>query len=647
MRLVLFCFMVFVSSVVFGQNKEKSIDSLLQVAEKSNDSTRLRIYNKVSFYYIFNAPETAKKLLEKGIEEAALQNNYFSEAELTNTYGIYYDVRGQSDSARYYFEKAYDLSARNNQDIITVMVINNLGMFHWNKGQYQEALDYFFKALKMNNEMSKAGKDGTYLNNIGLIYQEMGLTDKALEYHYKALSNRRKNNAVSEIPVSLNNIGINLTEKKKYTEAEKALNEGIELAREANELGVYYNLLSSLSNVYVRTNQTQKAIPILEESFEGRSKNNIDRRANLHAIVNLIQIFTNERDALNTFKYIKEGETYRNEFPELTNASANFYEASAKAYYAFNDVENGARYLSETLRAKDSIFSHENASNIATLETKFNFSEKERMLAETRANLAERELQVRNKNLLIYGGIALLMLLGLLGYLLFKHQQNKHRQLQKEAELKTALARIETQNRLQEQRLRISRDLHDNIGAQLTFIISSIDSLKYKLQDASEATITKLSGISAFTKSTIYELRDTIWAMNKNTIALEDLQVRISNFIDNARDASQHISFQFKGLTKYDKEITFASVEGMNLYRIIQEGVNNALKHANATQISVSLTQENETYILKITDDGIGFSSAKEDGNGLHNIRKRVNELGGSFTIASEKEKGTTLKVQF
>ena len=105
---------------------------------------------------------------------------------------------------------------------------------------------------------------------------------------------------------------------------------------------------------------------------------------------------------------------------------------------------------------------------------------------------------------------------------MLKNQKMKTLQLQKENELKDALLKIETQNRLQEQRLQISRDLHDNIGAQLTFIISSVDSLKYAFADGNPRLEDKLNNISSFTKETIYELRDTIWAMNKEEITIEN-----------------------------------------------------------------------------------------------------------------------------
>ena len=113
--------------------------------------------------------------------------------------------------------------------------------------------------------------------------------------------------------------------------------------------------------------------------------------------------------------------------------------------------------------------------------------------------------------------------------------------------------------------------MHDNIGSQLTFIISSIDNLKYGFKDMSGALSNKLSGISTFTTQTIYELRDTIWAMNKNNISFEDLETRITNFIDNAKVASSSIDYSFNIEPSVNQSRTFTSVQGMNLYRIIQE----------------------------------------------------------------------------
>lgn len=655
--LSVFLFLIIGLSTLFSQSASKKMDSLMKVAESSNDSIKLRHYNRISFYYIFNEPERAKKLLLKGIKLSQKKKIPFSEAELINTYGIYYDVSGKSDSAKYYFEKALSISKKHNYEIITVMVINNLGMFHWNKGHYQEALDYFFQALEMNkSKLSKSAAD-TYYSNIGLIYQEMGLPEKALEYHNQALEIRRQNGNKKDIAISLNNIGISLVLKKNYSEAEKSFLESIKTAKEVDEYGILYSASDGLAELYIVDGENKKAIPILEKSIKERDRLNIDRRSNLSAIANLITAYFRNGQLSEAKKYIEKGNTFLVEFPDLKVSAVDFYTAASQAYFMDRNYKEGNDYFEKTLAAKDSIFSTENAQKTADLETKFNVSENERNLAETRANLAETQLEVEQKNIFIFGAIALAIFLGILGLLVYRQQKLKNNQLQKESELKTALAKIETQNELQEQRLRISRDLHDNIGSQLTFIISSIDNLKFGLEGVTNTVTDKLGKISEFTSQTIYELRDTIWAMNKTDISIEDLQARISNFIEKAKVASD-VNFQFNVNKDILKDTNFTSVEGMNIYRIIQESVNNALKYAEPTKIELTIEKEAlplegaggdmRKYKIKIYDDGKGFDLENTTfGNGIANIKKRGKDLGGNVDILSKKGIGTTVELVF
>jgi signal transduction histidine kinase len=284
--------------------------------------------------------------------------------------------------------------------------------------------------------------------------------------------------------------------------------------------------------------------------------------------------------------------------------------------------------------------------SIAQMNIEFETEKKQNEILKQRAQLAEKDLEVRRKNTFIFGSLGLAFLLGLLGYLLYNQQKLKNRQLQKESELKTALAKIETQNKLQEQRLRISRDLHDNIGAQLTFIISSIDNLKFGFTDMGEKLGNKLSGISAFTQQTIYELRDTIWAMNKESISFEDLQARIANFIEHAKSASENTEFSFNIDENVDENRVFSSVEGMNIYRIIQEAVNNALKYAAAETIEVNIERTDKKLKIEIADNGRGFDeNTVQMGNGLNNMKKRAKEIGGQLDVVSIPKKATRVSL--
>ena len=203
----------------------------------------------------------------------------------------------------------------------------------------------------------------------------------------------------------------------------------------------------------------------------------------------------------------------------------------------------------------------------------------------------------------------------------------------------------DAQSKLQEQRLQISRDLHDNIGSQLTFIISSVDNIKYAFELKNSKLDNKLSSISNFAKSTIIELRDTIWAMNNSEITLEDLQTRIHNFIDKAKEAKEEIVFNFT-IQKSLKGIIFTSIEGMNIYRTIQEAINNSIKYANAKNINIEAKRENGAVKITINDDGKGFDEqALERGYGLMNMQKRIEEIGGKFSIDSNVTIGTKINI--
>lgn len=239
------------------------------------------------------------------------------------------------------------------------------------------------------------------------------------------------------------------------------------------------------------------------------------------------------------------------------------------------------------------------------------------------------------------------LFIGLIGFLVFRQQKLKNKQQEQEFLLKSAIAKIETQNKLQDQRLQISRDLHDNIGSQLTFIISSVDNIKYAFEIQNSKLDNRLSSISNFAKSTIIELRDTIWAMNNSEITFEDLRARIHNFVEKAKEAKQDIEFDF-AIESSLKEAKFTSVEGMNIYRTIQEAVNNSIKYADAKNIRIDIRHEKSDIVIFINDDGKGFDDNEiELGNGINNMKKRIADCSGTITFKTKPDEGTQIIIRF
>ena len=551
-----------------------------------------------------------------------------------------------SDSAKYYFEKALKMSRDFGFKNIESMCINNLGMFNWNRGNYQLALDYFFQSLKMDEEHGNEKSTASALNNIGLIYQEMNLSEKALEYHRKALSLRKKYNLVNDQISSLNNIGINLKDLRRIDEAIAIYKKGVDLANHKKNYIEYYRLLDNLANAYKEKGQVELALTTYIKALDKPQNYDADEKSMLSTYNNIASLYNESNKPNIALRYVDLGFNLVKKYPDIELIATDLYLTGSESYYMLNNFDKARVYKSNFIKLRDSIFSETNATAVADLEIKYETEKKEREILEQRAEIAENKLTIQKQNYQLYGLLALALVLGLLGYLIFNQQRLKNKQLAKEAELKDALLKIETQNKLQEQRLRISRDLHDNIGAQLAFIISSIDNLKYAFKIEDYKLQDKLSDISNFASDTIYELRDTIWAMNKSVISFEDLQTRISNYIDKAHLYDANIKFSYTVDDSVNEDRTFTSVHGMNIYRIIQEAMHNSLKYSKASKISIEVTKKVSNLIFKIKDNGIGFDiNHVERGNGLNNMEKRALDIGAAIEIDSKPNKGTSIKL--
>ncbi len=626
----------------------QNLDSLLTVAKnEKNDSIKIRLLNKVAFSYIFNNSDKAIKIIEEGLVQAEDKVFNYGFTELTNTKGIYMDVTGKSDSASFYFKKALDLSKQYNFENIEVMCTNNLGMFNWNRGNFQEALNYFFESLKMNDKSGEERTRHIYLNNIGLIYQEMLLADKALEYHEKAYNLRVKYEYEKEQAASLNNMGICLKELKRLQEAEQTLKKGLDVAKKSNNLRDYYKILDNLGNVYQLQNRHKEAISTYLKALDVPHDLGTNKKGTLATYTNLIKIYNKLNRPKAALLYSKKGSNILSQFPHYQNDNEEFFLNSAESFYMIDDFETARALTEKFVSVKDSVFSEKNAKAIANLEVKYDTHKKEREILIQRAELAEQDLVIQERNYQLYGLTGFALILGLLGYLFYNQQKLKNQQLQKENQLRDALIKIETQNKLQEQRLQISRDLHDNIGAQLTFIISSIDNLKYGFDIKDDRLSKKLTTISKFTSETIYELRDTIWAMNKDNISIGDLETRIANYIDKAQNITSKTVFEFNIDPNAISTKSFPSVKGMGIYRIIQESIHNSIKYAKASKVNVLISLYKNQVVFEISDNGIGFDiHTVERGYGLNNIAKRARDIQADVQINSKVNQGTKITLR-
>jgi len=246
---------------------------------------------------------------------------------------------------------------------------------------------------------------------------------------------------------------------------------------------------------------------------------------------------------------------------------------------------------------------------------------------------------------MLMGSGALLAILLIVGFVVFREQKIKARNMARETALEKAMAEAKAQENLKEQRIRIARDLHDNIGSQLTYLTSITDSAKRGIDKGEVFLMEKLTQMKQFSLVTISELRDTIWAMNKDEISLEDIKERIQQLAATVHEATDDkINVKIEG-TPNNKVLN--AFVGMNLFRIIQESVNNAVKYSGSVHIEVRFTDFDKMVQIEIEDFGKGFDTSKEStGNGLHIMRNRAEKASIYFNQESIIDKGTKVTLQ-
>ena len=194
------------------------------------------------------------------------------------------------------------------------------------------------------------------------------------------------------------------------------------------------------------------------------------------------------------------------------------------------------------------------------------------------------------------------------------------------------------------ERERISRDLHDNVGSQLSVITSNLDNIGY-LAGKNILTVDKIEIVNEFVREAIQSLRDTIWVTHQETISLVEFRARVQEYIHKYYQSLEtcQIMVNFEEI-----HTNLSSSQALNLFRIIQEALNNAQKYAQASHISIHFKLIEQYFILTITDNGIGFDvDNKEKGLhfGLLNMEKRAKEIEGKLNILSEKGIGTKVEV--
>lgn len=681
---------VFLSTAVFAQRSNRLIDSLKNILKTANEKS-VSINATINIGKVFNNTNTDSAMVYFRAALAAAEQNQLPKykARALNNIAASYIMKGKFDSSEAYFDKvnamlpsikdynanvsyhgdrgildyyrgnldqagerfkkALDIAIEENNIGDIIRYSNNSALALSKTGKTNEALDIYYKALESAEKEKDSTHIGMLLNNIGNIYETLNEQEKALELYEQSLEIKQKNGSYIQIISAYFNVAsiqLDLSEQKNdsllFKLAERNYDSVLKLSKETKYGNGLYMGLEGLGKIELQKKNYGKSKKYFLEILDLTIKNPNKPYENM-ARLSLGEIEVKSKNYSKAKEYLLSVKDFVEKSGTITQ-KRQLSNSLSRCYFYEKNYKKAYEYLLTEKELQESITSEEIKDKISKYEVKYETEKKEKEIAVQKQKLLDQKLQIKNRNLYITLISAGLLLIIIISFGLYRRQQFKRQQLEKEIDLKDALAKIKTQNKLQEQRLEISRDLHDNIGSQLTFIISSIDNLKYLSKDMNDKLKLKLSDISNFTFETIHQLRDTIWTMNRSEVNLTDFEQRIKSYAEKVKSVKPETSFLFEN--NISEDITLSSVQAMNLFRVFQEIINNALKHSEASEIKIMFSTRNNKVQFQITDNGIGFNTENyEAGNGLSNIKTRISDINGSCEVTSKENEGTSYKI--
>ena len=494
----------------------------------------------------------------------------------------------------------------------------NLGLATYLNGKYDKSSEYNLRAISLFERLNAIPELITTYGKYGYQLRRIDST-KALYYLSLAIHLAEQNKVDTVLSTLYDNFGVlhesNIDSSLYYYK--KSLNIKYQMS---DSVGIPYSL-NNIAIIYAMKGKHKKAFEILDESDKYRNKETGDygRTENL---VLRADIFADESKIDSAIFYYHKSLELSQKI-NYTKLVQYCYEQLAVQYEIAAEYKNALLYQKKFAALKDSIDSFKTNSRIAELEIAYESEKKDRLIS-------ENELQIRQKEQQLYLFGLIILFLILAAAWIYLYQKQKRKRLADEMKLKNLLRQAELEKKLSDEKLRISRELHDNIGSQLTFLISSIDNLSYSKEKTNLAE--RLDGLSSYGRNTIKELRNTIWAMKHEDSNLDQLILKLNELKQEINSNIRELNVEIKNDT--NAMYVLSSSQILNLYRIVQEALQNVIKHSGATEVKIYFSGDSSTLRLKITDNGKGFDIKNlSSGNGLQNMKQRCENSDGEFKI--------------
>jgi signal transduction histidine kinase/Tfp pilus assembly protein PilF len=595
---------------------QSPLDSLERVLPTLTGDARMNLAGELAYQFCYLNTEKALHYGHIELDLALKKGDSLAVAQAWSDLGAVHWSRGEFQESVQYSLAALRVREQSGDSLLVANSAMKVGVALLDMGKHDEALDAFLRSTRIYEQAHENRWLPNAYNNIGSVHLRQGNDAKAMEYLEKAAEMAvTVGDPSARIAAKTNMVGIHF-ENDNYEIARKGYEELVLLIEETGVTQSLGIVRMNLGASCVRMGDFASgmhSLLIADSIFTARA----DAKGRLMALVNLGLAHLGLQDYAATRDRLEEAQTYCKQVGSDLQWHL-LYDAYYRLESALGNVSEAMRYQTLARHYREKIYNDKAVAQIAEMETKYETEKKEQAL---------QNAQLRNRNqLLVIAGLAGLLVLGIVVVAFIVRTQRLRRQSLVQQAVIT----------LQEERLRISRDLHDNLGAELTLIAGAADV-------ATVADGTTLHTIKGYARNAMSQLRETVWAIRSESVAVETFAMRLRDFA-TPLCASANMAATVTVVGDGDKALS--PLATLQLFRLCQEAIHNAVKHSASPTLDVRLNVEPQLLTVTISDQGKGFDGQQRPGGyGLDNMRARAAEIGGTATVTSMPGQGTVVKV--
>jgi signal transduction histidine kinase len=637
-----FTFLLLTANLVVAQTN-KVIDSIEKVTPQQKDTLLVKSYNELTWQYRNVNKDKAIEYGNKAIELGTQIGFKKGIAQAYNDLGIIYYDKQDFTKAIQYYNTAYTIRAAMKDDKGIAALFNKIGIVYQKEAKFDSALLYAQKALTLYEQLNDKVGISYSLNNIGIVNQNMGNLDEALKYQEQSIVIKEEIHDQLGLSGSYVNVGNIYLLKKDIPKAKEYFEKAEAICRKIGNLEYLSNTVNNLSSLYQKIGDYQKALALAQESFEIRTKLG-DTKGQVSCLVNIGTVLTDMRQYKGAEDKYLLGLKLADTLQSCLSEKAKLYNSLAQLYQTTGEYKKSAEMARFAIQYNDSIYTSDLNKQFSEMQTKYQSAKKDEQIEQQKNEITVRKYELIKKQYWFYGSLAIFLFLALLGYSYYRRTKLKQeKKLQEEVMKQQDLATKGILNAEENERKRIAAELHDGVGQMVSAAKMNLSAFEHEYIFKDDAQKSAFEKVIALIDESCTEIRSVSHQMMPNALLKSGLASAIKEFIDKIDARVVKINLYAEGLDeRLDNNIETV------LYRVIQECVNNVIKHSGANQLDISLIKDVDGIAATIEDNGRGFDTKdkqKFDGIGMKNIISRIDYLKGTVDFDSSPGRGTLVAI--